>query len=253
MFLFLLRIISAGLVLFLGVSCVPQTVPYNPFKITQEKFYEEIKTIALTPLHIPEGMGDQVSLSAQFESYVETTLKKARFEVVPSKVYKEIWDRRIKQIGGYFSPRTGEVDKSKYEATVEYTRKELKSRYNVDALLYSAIHIVQIEFRGNVARWHGTSEMVEMLGHKSQTDRGSIRALSFCVWIEDFHGVESYVNSGGIQLLSKLKATGSVFKNEEFIDVPEREILNNLERNEAAVKIAMGPLIDKQSPSQTPK
>jgi len=253
MFLFLLRIISAGLVLFIGVSCVPKTVPYNPFKITQDKFYEGVKTIVLTPLNIPEGMGEQVSLNAQFESYVETKLKKARFEVVSSKVYKEIWDRRVKQIGGYYNPRTGEVDKSKYEAIVEYTRNELKSGYNADALLYSAICIVQIRFYGNMATWHGTSEMVKMPGYRSQTDRGSIRALSFCVCIEDIHGVKSYVNSGGIQLLSKLKAPDSVFKNEEFVNVPEREILNNLERNEAAVKIALGPLIDKQSPSQTPK
>jgi len=242
MFLFLLRIICAGLVLLLSVSCVPQTVPYNSFKTPQDQFYKGIKTIALTPLDMPEGMGDQASLNAQFESSVEAELKKAGFEVVPSRVYKEIWDGRIKQIGGYFNARTGEVDKPKYEAIVEYTKKELKSRYNADVLLYPAIRIVQAEFRGNVARWHGISETIEERGEKSDI-QGSTGALSFRVRIEDIQGVEGYVNFGGIQLLSRLKAAGSIFKNKEFIHVPEDEILNNRERNEAAVKIALSPLI----------
>lgn len=244
--MFLLRIISAGLVLFLGVSCVPKMVPYNPFKITQDQFYKEIKTIALTPLNIPKGIEDQVSLNAQFESYVETKLKKARFEVVPSKVYKEIWDRQVKQIGGYYNPRTGEVDKSKYEAIVEYTRNELKTGYNADALLYPAICIVQVRFHGNVAMWHGTSEMMEMPRYMPLTE-GSTRALSFSVLIEDIQGVETYANLGGIQLLSKLKVTDQEIKSQKFIDIPEREILNNPERNEAAVKIALIPLIDNKT------
>jgi hypothetical protein len=240
--LLLLRMITVGLVLSLGASCVPHTVPFNSFKITQDQFYKGIKTIVLTPLQIPEGIGDQVSLNAHLESCVEAELKKAKFDVVPSRVYKDIWDGRIKEVGGYFNPRTGEVDKQKYESIVEYTRKELRSRCNADALLYQAICIVQVEFFGNVARWHGTSEMIEEPGKKSET-QGSTRALSFCVWIEDIHGVEGYVNFGGIQLLSKLKATGSLFKNKEFVNVPEDEILNNQERNEAAVKIALSPLI----------
>ena len=241
-FLLLLRIITTGLVCFLGVSCASQAVPYNSFKKTQDQFYKEIKTIALTPLDVPEGLGDQPSLNAQFESSVEAELKKAGFEVVPSKVYKDIWDGRIRQMGGYFDPRTGQVEKAKYEAIVEYARKQLKSRYNADALLYSAICFVRVEFLGNVARWDGTSEVIEEPGKKSET-QGSTGALSFCVRIEDIQGVESYVNRGGIQLLSKLKTSRIDYRKREFINVPEDEILNNQERNEAAVKIALSPLI----------
>jgi hypothetical protein len=181
-------------------------------------------------------------LNAQLEPSVEAELKKAQFDVVPSRAYKDIWDGRIKQVGGYFNPRTGEVDKPKYEAIVDYMRKELKSKYNADALLYQTICIVQVEFFGNVVTWHGTSETIQEPTKRSET-RGSTRALSFCVRIEDIHGVDAYVNFGGIQLLSKLRASRSPLRDKEFVDVPEDEILNNQERNEAAVKIAFSPLI----------
>jgi hypothetical protein len=247
----LTRIISMGLILFLGMNCTSRTLSYNPFKIAQEQFYRTTKTIALTPLQVPEGLGDRVSLNTQFESFVEANLRKGGFEVLRSRVYKEIWDAKAKQIGGYFDPRTGEVDKSKYESIVNYTKKELKAAYNVDALLYSGLRIVQVRFNGTWVSWHGVEERIILEGKKPEVIRGNIAAVSFGVWIEDINGIESYVNFGGIQLLSKLDVSGTIFKNMKFVAVPEEEILSNQKRNEAAVEIALDPLMKKPTSSST--
>ena len=240
-----MRLIAIIVIILISSGC-PKTVPYNPFKITQEEFYSKIKTIALAPVDIPGDLENKDQLKTKFEALVESKLHEAGFVVIPSREYGETWERMTKQMGGYFDAVTGKRDESKYKAVKEYTLRELRTKFNADAVLYSGVRVVTAPFSRDTASWHETSEALSsgwatfLVQH-----HGNVPALSFGVYVIDSNGVDMYLKMGGIQVLEKI-AGG------KLVPIPENEILANEERNTEAVNIALDPLVRKTPPSQAP-
>jgi hypothetical protein len=76
--------------------------------------------------------------------------------------------------------------------------------------------------------------MSGMIGHcciKGRIYSGAAPALSLVIAIKDMDYVDIYVNSGGIQLASKLSLG-------KFVPVPRNQLFANEEQNAATVNIA---------------
>lgn len=236
---------QTALVIFLafvliGAGCA--TAPkYDPFKVSKDELKGKIKTIARTPVFVPDGLQDPASVQARFESLIEAKLTEAGFTLVPSEEYDKIWERRTENIGGFFDPVTGKRDESKIEAVRKDCLRDLCTKFNADAVLYSEIRIVRANIAGQKALWHGTSEDFRTGGKllkflDTSMYSGAAPALSLVITIRNVDDVCMYLNAGGIQLASRLERG-------EFVPVPRSQLFSNEERNIAAVNIALDPLV----------
>jgi len=233
----------AIIVIVLISSCFPKTVPYNPFKVTQEEFFSKIKTVALAPFIVPGDLENKEHLKTKFETLVESKLHEAGFVVIPSREYGETWERMTKQMGGYFDAVTGKRDESKFKTVKEYTLREMRAKFNADAILYSGIRVVTVPFSRDTASWHGTSEDLTsgFFSTLLVSHHGIVPAISLSVLVDDYNGIDMYFNMGGIQLLEKLSGG-------KLVAIPDSEILTSEERNAGAVNIALDPLVRKTTP-----
>jgi hypothetical protein len=146
------------------------------------------------------------------------------------------------QLGGFFDPITGKRDEAKFKTAREHLLREVNAMTKADAILHPSIQLVKAGFGNNEARWHGTSESLITGGFwgafLAGTNNGTSSALSLYVTLEDINGVELYINAGGIQLAAKLSGR-------TFVAVPRNELFADEKRNQAAVNVALNPLIGK--------
>jgi len=244
-------LLAAALATTLIVGGCATTPPYNPFKVTQEEFYGKIKTIALAPVGVPRDLENPDPVKAKFEPLIEAKLREAGFSVVPSRESAGIFESMNKQLGGIFDPVTGKRDDTKFKTVREHALRELSTKFKADAVLYPNIRAGTARFAGGQANWDGASESLSptegfmgmlMVGQF----QGTTGALSLIVTIENIHGVDAYVNGGGIQLISKLSGG-------KFVPVPRSQLFADEKRIAAAVNIALGPLARNPAPAEAPK
>ncbi len=242
------RLIALMLIL-VASGCATTKVPYNPFKIPEEEFHAKIKMIALAPVSIPNGLENPEQVKAKFESLVEAKLREQGFTVIPSREYEEIWKKMTNQVGGFFDPVTGKRDESKFKAVMTHTLREMNAKFKADAVLYASVYVVSAPFANNTARWDGVSESLTtggaFLALFGGQYRGKVPALSFGAFIEDLNEIDLYVNSGGIQVLSKISGG-------QLVAIPKSEVLANEARSVKAVDIALDALVKKTEHAQEP-
>jgi hypothetical protein len=239
-----IKLLGIVFLLSLGFGCAKPTVtptglPKNVFKMPQNEFYEKIKTIALSPLTIPENFPNKESSKLSIESLLEAKLIQAGFSIISSRVVEDIRKRMAEQVGGYVDTVTGKLNKPKFEAVRDHSRQELSFKFKVDAILYSNLQAVNARLSEGFAWWDGVSEPIAY-GY-----RGSIKALSLLVVIQDMNGVELYVKRGGFQVLEKI-AWRTV------IPVPQDELLTREERKATSVNVALGSLLKRPEPNIKP-
>jgi hypothetical protein len=231
-------------ILMSALGCAHRIEPYDPFKIDAQGFCSKVKTIALVPVRIPNGVLEPETVKEQFEAAIKERLSRVGFYVLPSKAYRETEEKIARETGGYFDVKTGDLNEEKYKSVQDQTRKTLHATHRAEAFLYGTVRVVKVSFYGAMVSWHGTRENISKTGKRSEADKtGSVGALSLGLWIEDQEGKDLYDNWGGIQLLSKLEDKGKIFRNVKFISIPEEDILSDKARNENAVGIALGPLL----------
>jgi hypothetical protein len=239
------------LIVLVSSGCAAKQPPYNPYKIPEDQFRSTIKTVALSPIIVPDGLEKPDQVKAKFESLLDAKLRKLGFKVIPSSEYDAIWKKMMDKVGGYFDPVTGKRDDAKFKAVRTHTLREVNTKLKADAVVYSLIRVFPVPFNSNQASWHGTSESLVAGGALqkffSNQFHGTVSALSFGVNISDPNEVDMYVNWGGIQVLGRVSGW-------QVVNIPPEEILTNEERNAAAVEIALDPL-EKQpepQPQQAP-
>lgn len=226
----------------IAAGCGAKRAPYNPFQVSRDQFYGNLKTIALAPVRVPGDLEDPEPVRAKFESLLEAEFREAGFTVVPPKEAEAIWSDMAEQVGGFYDPVTGERDPSKADAVREHTLRELKTRFNADALLYPSVQVVQARFEKDKAVWDGTEEKLagggiwKLLFGSSHS--GTVPALSLVVVLEDMNGTDLYIKGGGIQVLSRIAG-------DEFVPVPRYQLFADEERNVAAVHLALDPLLGR--------
>ena len=153
-------IITIG-ILFTGCATMS---PYdtcqacNPFKVERNQILSKVKTIAIVPIEIPRKMDRAPQIAERYESLITAELKRAGFNVIPSKEYVAVWDPMVKQIGGIFDPKTGELDQKKFKTVRELSFREMASKKKVDAFLIAGFVPVKVMWYGNTASWHGVTE-----------------------------------------------------------------------------------------------
>ncbi len=233
----LLNFVLASFLIIAGCATTP---PINPFKIAEEDFRRDIKTIALAPVAIPADIEDADPVKARFEALIQAKLREAGFTVVPSTAAAEIFNSMNKQLGGIFDPLTGKRDEAKAKVAREHARRELGAKFKADAVLFPYIRPGPASFNSGSAKWAGTSESVSLTGGflgamQVNQLRGNINALSLIVAIENISRVDAYSDVGGIQLAAKISGG-------RFVPVPRNALFSDEERMEASVNFALARL-----------
>jgi hypothetical protein len=234
-FRFALQVIA-----IVGCACGSTQKPYNPYIVPRESFYPALKTVAVAPVRLPSDLEDPEPVRALFASAIAAKLKNAGFAVVPPTDAGPIIEEKTKEAGGIFDPTTGKPDEAKVKALNAAIGRELKARFNADALLTPSIRVVNAALSHDQAHWDGATEGAGKGGFWKalvRTHSGSIRALSLVVVLADPEGQLLYAKGGGIQVL------GNVTMGGEFERRPRSELFGDSDRNENAVHIALDPLV----------
>src|SRR5687768_10818712 len=82
-----------GLLLFLMMAVVSgcAAAKYDPFRIEKGQFRQRVRTIALTPVHLPSDIPEGDALSLKFESWIAGRLEQYGYATVPSVHTKEVF------------------------------------------------------------------------------------------------------------------------------------------------------------------
>ena len=177
---------------------------------------EAIEAVVATPLTHSEGLHVSTAVSQRIDSLIKAKLDSAGIQVVAATEYSRIWERILRQVGGFFDPITGERNEMKFAAARRELLRELRGRFGTDVLLYAELQIVEAVVDDGVARWDGTSQPVTGRGARIlsefratfQEDRfgselyGTIDAVSLVLAIDDADGKELYRHFGGVEVLS---------------------------------------------------
>lgn len=227
-------------ILIAACACSSAQKPYNPFKVARESFYPGLKVVALAPVRVPGDLPDPEPVRELFASSITAKLKAAGLAVVPASETGPIIEAKRKEVGGVFDPTTGKLDEAKARVLSGVIGRELKARFNADALLTPTIGVVNAALVHDQARWDGVTEQAGKGGFWKAfvaTHSGYIRALSLVVFLADPEGQLLYVKGGGIQVLGNVTAGGEVERRSR------NELFADGERNENAVHIALDALL----------
>jgi len=221
---------------------------YDPWLIPRDTFLARTRTIALSPIRLPEDLEQPGPVEVMFDSLITDALKTAGFSVVPSQVVSDIWNHDADSIGGYYDPVTGEPDTSKLNPLRRHFRQRLRDEHGAQAVLLPEILVVEASYADGKASWDGTSQSVagffEVLWSvisKSQMPAGTAEGLSLDVQIESVDGGVVYNNRGGIELWAKPSGDGS-----RLNWVPRDKLFLDRDRHEKAIIEALGPVLQRE-------
>jgi hypothetical protein len=146
------------------------------------------------------------------------------------------------EMSGFYDPVTGVRDEEKVKVVRMQMYRELKAKFNIDAMLFSDIAVVPAKLDSDRARWDGASETAAtkkfwkaVLGISHS---GTVPALSLRVMLSDTDDRDLYENAGGIQVLAKAGVGG-------LQNVPRAQLFADEERNLRAVHLALDPLLGR--------
>lgn len=113
----------------------------------------------------------------------------------------------------------------------------MRADHHVDAILYSDIQRVRVRFRGAKAKWSGAEETTGGFGGLFGLNQaGVLSGLTLFVKVVDSDEKELYSGEAGIQLTQRVR------KNTSLVILPADSILASMERNSAAVHLALDSL-----------
>jgi len=230
------RMTGALLFLLILTSCFPKPSPPSNTSRLFEELGSKSRTIALVPLDTPDWIPNGETVQRKFESLIAGKLKEANFDVLPSEVYDRKWKEMAKKVGGLYDRITGKRDKQKFDAVREHTLRELHREYGEVFILYPSLVIVLASFSNRQASWDGAYERFETHGF-----RGTLKALSLSVVIENTNRVGLYRKNGGVELIERIYYSG------ESVPVPQDKVLTRDELYTKAVDIALRPIVKERT------
>lgn len=234
-------IIAIALVAAGAIACGPKRVPYDPFKVPREQFIPGLKVVALAPMEAPNDLENADAVKARFLATIEARLRDAGIAVIPPAEVGPILAATAEWRGGFFDPKTGQLDTAKLAGAREEALANVAAKFGrADAILVSDIRVVRAALVHDTAQWDGTSESVSTSAWKivlGVSHSGWVRALSLVVRLTGSKGNNLYVGSGGIRVLSKIGVGGS------SVPVPQGDLFADEERNAKAVSLALDALV----------
>jgi hypothetical protein len=207
--------------------------------MSKGEFKRNVKILAVAPLEIPEGLPDAAPVVNEFSSMIDEELNRYGYSVVRPQQYEATWKKVSGESGDFRDPTSGERDEAGISQAMFRTLDELRADFELDGVLFPSIIVVEAAFGVGTAAWDGVEQRIEtggpVTGFFSGSQRGVIGALSLRVSIRDKGGKELFLNSGGIEVLSKIDGKA-------FVSVPRQELFTDKERNRVAVATALKPL-----------
>ncbi|UCH84370.1 MAG: hypothetical protein JSW50_01395 [Candidatus Latescibacterota bacterium] len=222
-----------------GCATAPKTVKTDPYLIPKKEFRNTIKVIALANTEIVEGMPDPAPIQAKFDSLLAAGLQRLGYSVVQPQEYEAVWAKLAVGMGGFIDPDTGKRDEEKVTQAAFQTVQALKADFQIDAVMFPDIVVVEAPFSAGRAVWDGVDQKIQTAGAMSSVFYGSqggmVAALSLKLTVRGPDGTPVFVNSGGIEVLDTLEG-------KTFEPVPRQLLFTDNERIEDAVKAALKPL-----------
>jgi hypothetical protein len=236
-----------ALLLTLTVAACATRAPYDPFKVPRDQILGRIKTVALMPLQLPQGIEDLEAVRAAFRKLVESRMQAGGFTTIADQEFETRWKRAAEEVGGLYDPMSGKLDVEKFKAVRQKVFRALQSKFGVEGVLDVRVIPALASFGYGVANWDGTRQEIQpgalLLGIAGAYSIGKVGALSFGAWLRDMDDQILFANVGGIQVTSTLSFGG------KFLPVPSTELLKDAERNSAAVNLALGQLTGSSTPA----
>jgi hypothetical protein len=217
-------------------ACARREVHDQPFAVRPDSLFLKVRTIAVTPVTTDGDLIIPEEAAAKLEGSLEEQLRQAGFNVVPAFEYIGIWQHIADEFGGFFDTYTGERDEQLYEAATSLLRRELRERFNADALLHPELWEGTVPFHEGIARWDGTSQAV--FGAYGLS--GEVRALSLVVFIEDTAGTELYSNGVGF-------ATIEAWHNNDWLPLVLDGVIGDSRLVSRAVNTVLTPILEART------
>lgn len=196
-------------------SCAPPAIPEppDPFVAPRAMVVAMMDRVVLTPVVAPPDLAVSPEALGRIDLALEVVLPAAGIPVVPVREYAAVWERIIRQVGGFFDPYTGARDDRKFEWARALLLDELEGRYGTGILIYPEIQYVDAKVTEDVARWDGVSE--SMITDRGRLDsaltvtydrepggHGVVSALSLLVTVDAADGTTWYSGFGGLEVLA---------------------------------------------------
>ncbi|MCR9092594.1 MAG: hypothetical protein NXI30_00115 [bacterium] len=131
--------IGRRVVVLLVVSCwivAPAGAEYDPFKVSKERFRQDVKRIVVRPIRVPADLDGGERIVKRVMHAVGSRLEQMGYEVVEDASFDALWRRFAEEVGGVYDTTTGVADEKKFELVREYTLRELASEHDVDAYVH---------------------------------------------------------------------------------------------------------------------
>lgn len=215
---------------------------------------EQLKTVAVMPLKTPTDVPDRAQVEARIEQALEARLAAAGIAVIPASEMRALQEKVRAALGGYYDPRTGDVDEQRAKAFDEHVDSEFRRLHPADAWLYSRIEPRRAPAQGPWVAWDGVQESTigaESFGgraFRSPAVTGALQALSLHVGLLTPTGEVLYDRYGALQLLEYYEESSgaSVFGLPEhigYVPVSPDSILTDPAREQRAIALALDPLL----------
>lgn len=183
---------------------------------------------------------------ASYEQVLAAELGSAGYTVVDSARTTAVWNKVLRDQGGYYDPRSGRRDAARYEHLKSMAGAALKTQLGCEALARPNLAVVRSRWSGTSAHWDGTRDELE--GGAWGTS-GTVLALSLWLRIGSLPADdEIYFRSGGVQVLAGMRRTGLLRK--EWTTVGDQNILNDAARNRRSVQLAIEPILKSATASR---
>ncbi len=114
------------------------------FKMPKAHFEQTVRTLAIAPVSLPAGTPDATNARQRIERLLTVELERRGYGVVASPVFIRLWRDLSGKLGGVFDPVSGTRIDDRWKLAFDYTARELKSGYQVDAILFPSVIIGEV-------------------------------------------------------------------------------------------------------------
>jgi hypothetical protein len=214
----------------------------------------QLKTVAVMPAKIPTDVPNRAQAETRIEQALEARLATAGITVIPASEMRALQDKVRAALGGYYDPRTGDVDEQRAKAFNEHVDSEFRRLHPADAWLYSRVESRRVPAQGAWASWDGVQESTIGAASfggqvfRSPAVTGSLQALTLHVGVLTPMGEVLYQRYGALQLLEYYEESSgaSAFGLPEhigYVPVSPDAILIDPAREQRAIALALDPLL----------
>ena len=188
--------------------------------------------IALLPIQLPDSLPEPERVRATFDSLLTALLTGAGYRVVGSEVTAPAWKQVVDSMGGYYDRRTGRIVHERYLAAASATVARLRAEHGTDALLAPGVIVTMAPTDKGTATWDGVSERVANAGWSS------VPVLTLVALSADAAGAVLHCGRGGLHSVVAYSQWWGTTKAR-----PDAKFLADAERNAAAARRALAPLL----------